>query len=273
MSPGVLGLLLQMLQGTQVTQNTNLRIGNPFYMFHPEKHKVRLQSFIQAADICLLPVYSGKAAAWAVCEIVKTTSTTRECTIHHWHKHKHEALSLLEHDLNAILHVDKCQRRVYQFKLPQTHMIVINVVVQNLLGRKQLVSGGVNIPCDAPFAVTHKKMRHFLEESITVACREDESDLRKVARKDENIKAIVEPLLDWTALLLENSAPIASEQTSATAVKNVDRPTVSSSKTLPEGPQPSHSETVSDVPASKNVSTTKPGAMRACELPRAKPLF
>ena len=214
MSPGTLGLLLQILQAKRTVPTTTAAVGNPYYMFQPDRHKARLQTLLDTSTTVLLPVYSGKAAAWVMCELARKTSTEHVCTIHHWHKHKHEALSKLEQDLRSYLNVSMCHRKVYQMRLPQTHMIVINVAAQKLLGRDELVAGGVDVPCDAPFATTHKKLRGFLEEIMIAAMRAMESDLRQVARTDESVKALLESLLERTALDLKANTNSAAEKLS-----------------------------------------------------------
>ena len=96
MSPGTLGLVLQILLNQRTVPKNKLHVGNPYHMFHPERHKARLQALVNTAETVLLPVYSGKASAWAMCELTRGESMSPACTIHHWHKHKHDALGKLE---------------------------------------------------------------------------------------------------------------------------------------------------------------------------------
>ena len=237
-------------------------------MFHPDRHKDRLQALVDTAETVLLPVYSGKASAWAMCELTRGESMSPACTIHHWHKHKHDALGKLEQDLKTYCNVGACQRHVYQTKLPQSHMIVLNVAAKKILNREALVSGGVDVPCDAPFAAAQERLRQMLEKVMFAAFRDVESDLRKLARTDESVHALLHLLLDSLAHLLEK--PIAFPFDEVAAVAEASMPAAASTASV-------FSEPAALTPPKRSKVFAEPAALtppkRSVILPRAKPLF
>ena len=200
MSPGTMSLALNILKSFSTLKSDQARLGNAYWMFQPEKNKLRMQSILKEAETVLLPVFSGKAQAWAMCEFKQMASSTK-CIIHHWHKHKREVLHQLEQDIATHLHVHDMKYHVYQMKVPHTHMIVLNVMLQRFLLAQVRVEGGAGNACDAVFSEGHQALRHSFEKLAFAVERHAETDLRRIVKQDETVQNELKGLLGLAARL------------------------------------------------------------------------
>ena len=211
-----------------------------------------MQALLAAAPTVLLPVYSGKAGAWAVCEILEGVAGRRTCVIHHWHKHKQEALDKLEQDLAKNLSISMPRRHVYQMRAPHSHVIVLQVVMRHLMQADMLVSGGGNVPCDAVFAAAHQSLGRSLETIVVAARALAMTDVLGLAKVDGTVSEVLTSVLGMPAALLRPSPSERSFDAAASSGTSASHPVTPTGALGTAGAaQAAHLEAPSSVPRAK----------------------